>query len=501
MKESNNKEGLIVNKLIVSIDRFVERFLIVAKDLYPNESDYTEDSSYYTFKHLSSTLNAYNHAIKNYLVGVEKDYYNGNLYFTFDLDSLISSVDLYSNKLNSNRLVYIFNVFSNKMNRILFDVVIKDENGFYILNYRYTDHPLYANFRSYAIDISENIKASSQFIDNESSESWKIDLMNDELLYLNNRLIEETIKSFNLLERSKQDLNSVKKEIDDKSEAILLKFKKDVDTFFSDQSIDFEKNVNKNITSYDSIMVEIYNKYKDELVNRVEGLSDQVSNSKNEVDNLDQAIKSYKSTVSRKIQNEISKHYQDKAKMEMWTYWGATFFSILLILGSLGLLAWGLFDYYNDYISTNICLNNEEFKSCVTRLETIRDITKNIGITFFIMRFSFSLLLFLTVIYTSRIAIRAYSHWRHSENMHLKLSSLEPFITELPEEVRHEIHRELIPDYFGKDAGLVDNSNEKFKDLPTNISAVAMKAIEQISGSGSNSSTEKNGKKSERGAE
>ncbi|AZC09121.1 hypothetical protein DKE47_002890 [Acinetobacter nosocomialis] len=163
----------------------------------------------------------------------------------------------------------------------------------------------------------------------------------------------------------------------------------------------------------------------------------------------------------------------------------------MLILSSLGLLAWGLIDYYHDYISTNVCLKDEAFNACVSRLEKVRDITKNIGITFFVMRFSFSLLLFLTVIYTSRIAIRAYSHWRHSENMHLKLSSLEPFITELPKEVRHEIHRELIPDYFGKDAGLVETTNEKFKDLPANVSAVAMKAIEQISGSGSNSSTEK----------
>ena len=180
--------------------------------------------------------------------------------------------------------------------------------------------------------------------------------------------------------------------------------------------------------------------------------------------------------------------------MEKKTYWRATTFSILLILSSLSLLAWGLIDYYHDYISTSSCLNNEDFKSCVARLETIRDITKKIGISFFIMRFVFSLLLFLTVIYTSRIATRAYSHWRHSENMHLKLSSLEPFITELPKEVRHEIHRELIPDYFGKDAGLVEITNEKFKDLPANVSAVAMKAIEQISVSGSNSSTERNGK-------
>lgn len=278
-------------------------------------------------------------------------------------------------------------------------------------------------------------------------------------------------------------------------------FNKETNNFLKEQQVSFDKSIVDTINSFRQGLDSIYNEYTSELVLKVSNLKFSVDNSKNEVDNLDNAIESYKSAVSTKIQNEISKHYQKKATMEMWTYWGATIFSILLILGSLGLLAWGLIDYYHDYISTSSCLNNENFKSCVARLETIRDITKNIGISFFIMRFVFSLLLFLTVIYTSRIAGRAYSHWRHSENMHLKLSSLEPFITELPKEVRHEIHRDLIPDYFGKDAGLIDTANEKFKDLPANVSAVAMKAIEQISGNGNSSSTEKNGKKSEGGTE
>ncbi|HHP8773712.1 TPA: hypothetical protein ACSIXW_001516 [Acinetobacter baumannii] len=291
------------------------------------------------------------------------------------------------------------------------------------------------------------------------------------------------------------------KEFSNRSDNNASEFRKEIDNFFSNQRTAFDQRVNETINIFNSDINNIQNTYKTDLVRKIDDLNSQVTSSKNEVDNLDQAIESYKSTVSKKIQNEISKHYQKKAKMEMITYWGATTFSIILILSSLGLLAWGLVDYYHDYISTNVCLKDEAFNACVSRLEKVRDITKNIGITFFVMRFSFSLLLFLTVIYTSRIAIRAYSHWRHSENMHLKLSSLEPFITELPKDVRHEIHRELIPDYFGKDAGLVDTANEKFKDLPANVSAVAMKAIEQISGSGSNSSTERNGKKPDGGTE
>lgn len=306
----------------------------------------------------------------------------------------------------------------------------------------------------------------------------------------NSEYYRDLISRFNKIDK-------IIKELSSSSNINYSEFKKELDDFFSNQRIVFEQRANETINLFNSEITTLKNNYKDDLVTKIDDLKEQIDESKNEVNNLDQAITSYKSTVSTKIQNEISKHYQKKATMEMRTYWGATIFSIILILGSLGLLAWGLIDYYHDYISTNVCLKDEAFNACVSRLEKVRDITKNIGITFFVMRFSFSLLLFLTVIYTSRIAIRAYSHWRHSENMHLKLSSLEPFITELPKEVRHEIHRELIPDYFGKDAGLVETANEKFKDLPANVSAVAMKAIEQISGSGGSSSTEKNNKKPE----
>ncbi|HFE9765965.1 TPA: hypothetical protein ACGA4J_002776 [Acinetobacter baumannii] len=305
-----------------------------------------------------------------------------------------------------------------------------------------------------------------------------------------NEIYKELILKINNFEGKIKDFSN-------RSDNNASDFRKEMDNFFSNQRVAFDQRVNETINIFNSDINNIQNKYKNDLVRQIDDLNNQVNSSKNEVDNLDQAIESYKSTVSTKIQNEISKHYQKKAKMEMITYWGATTFSIILILSSLGLLAWGLVDYYHDYISTNVCLKDEAFNACVSRLEKVRDITKNIGITFFVMRFSFSLLLFLTVIYTSRIAIRAYSHWRHSENMHLKLSSLEPFITELPKEVRHEIHRELIPDYFGKDAGLIDTANEKLKDLPANISAVAMKAIEQISGNGNSSGTERNGKKPE----
>ncbi|MDC4314370.1 hypothetical protein OHV31_14415 [Acinetobacter baumannii] len=40
-------------------------------------------------------------------------------------------------------------------------------------------------------------------------------------------------------------------------------------------------------------------------------------------------------------------------------------------------------------------------------------------------------------------------------------------------------------------------NRSQIRDLPANVSAVAMKAIEQISGNGNSSGTERNGKKPE----
>ncbi|MDC4908985.1 hypothetical protein NQ998_18315 [Acinetobacter baumannii] len=65
-----------------------------------------------------------------------------------------------------------------------------------------------------------------------------------------------------------------------------------------------------------------------------------------------------------------------------------------------------------------------------------------------------------------------------------------------------QIRKNLIPDFFGKDAGNIDSNNESFKDLPSNVSALAAKAIEQVGNNiGTKSTTEKNDKKSESGTE
>jgi hypothetical protein len=219
------------------------------------------------------------------------------------------------------------------------------------------------------------------------------------------------------------------------------------------------------------------------ITKQIENIRAEILSSKTNLESLVGDLESYKRIVNRKSEEEIAKYYAEKAISEKKSYWLTTTVSILIIFISLSVAWSGLHDYYETYVIQTSSLKVEVLKN-----------TAEYAKIYLIFRLLFSFLLFLTVVYTSRIAYRAYVHWRHSEGMKLKLSSLRPFINQLTPEDRRQIYKDLIPDYFNKDAGMVDEANEKFKDIPTNISAVAMKAIEQI-GSGGGSSEGKKGKK------
>ncbi|MDH2573359.1 hypothetical protein QDT71_01680 [Acinetobacter baumannii] len=201
--------------------------------------------------------------------------------------------------------------------------------------------------------------------------------------------------------------------------------------------------------------------------------------------------------VNAKGEQEVTNYYKNKADWERFTYWFMTTLTFIIIGGAICLATLSLNDYKTK-TSINIDEWSQKLKNQpIEKIEKIYELQQKNALIYLILRLVISIFLFSSIIYTSRIAYRAYIHMRHSENMRLKLATLRPFINHLDSNDKKQIHKDLIPDYFGKDAGLVDTANEKFKDLPANVSAVAMKAIEQISGSGSNSSTEKNGKKSD----
>lgn len=277
--------------------------------------------------------------------------------------------------------------------------------------------------------------------------------------------------------------------------------KETVDGFVLTQQDYFNDQLNFLIDSLRSSLGSIHNKYESEVKGKVESLETLIDQTDQDFKSTFNDYNQLKGLVNIKGEMLITDHYKKRAFWERITYWAMTIATFIIIILSICLALNGL-NEYKEKTDVPVTTLIENYKDQpIEKIEKIYSTAQENALIYLVLRLIFSVLLFSSIIYTSRVAYRAYVHMRHSENMMLKLATLRPFINQLKEDERNQIHKDLVPDYFGKDAGMVDSANEKFKDLPTNVSAVAMKAIEQISGSGSNSSTEKNGKKSEGGTE
>lgn len=328
--------------------------------------------------------------------------------------------------------------------------------------------------------------------------------------------------------------NSITRKIiilEDKINKILSKntieselFDSKLNDFFDINKNKYEQRVDRLIADFKSNLENIQIPYEKDLKGQISELKRNFESNKVELDGLLGDVKLYQDKMTNKAVNEMSAHYFDKAKFERNSYFFITLVSAIIIIFSVISAYKGVNSYYNEYVSTKSCDSSESrtikvngaikeisFEECMKDLSVKREATQKYAFNYLIFRLSFSLLLFLAVIYASRIAMRAYNHWRQSENMYLKLNTLSPFIGSLDKSVRNDVHLSLVPDYFGKDAGMVESSKDVVKDIPTNISNIAIKAIEQAGNtigrklgndkepknSDSESSTEKNKKKSE----
>ncbi len=259
-------------------------------------------------------------------------------------------------------------------------------------------------------------------------------------------------------------------------------------TFFSEIMLKKEKEtnkeINKKIVSINDELAQYKAEYELNVKDKLEKIRTELENTEKSNESLIKKIKAYDSLLSTATQHEVAKHYAKKARQEMATYYFFTTLSFVIIFGSI-YFAWAsLTNYYNSFIDPI------GFKSITNSLKTIQIIELQTNAKYFlILRLVLSIILFSTIIYTARLAKNAYLHWRHSENMKLKLTSLSLFISNLDEDIQKQIHKDLVPDYFGKDAGDLDKNNEKFKDIPNNISALAIKAIEQTTALSSKNET------------
>jgi len=345
-----------------------------------------------------------------------------------------------------------------------------------------------------------NLFEVKQLFNSEKYEEFikEINIIRDQLLYfidfyssqLKNNIENKLYDRVVLLE---ENLKKLSNEVDLNSEQI----NKTVEGFILTHEENYKNQLNEIIDGLRSSLSNIHSKYENEVKNKVESLYSLVNQTDDDFKSTFNDYNQLKGLVNIKGEMLITDHYKKRAFWERITYWLMTIGTFAIIIWSICLALNGLDEYK---VKTNISISSmvQQYKDQpVEKIEKIYSVIQSNALTYLVLRLIFSVLLFSSIIYTSRVAYRAYVHMRHSENMMLKLATLRPFINQLEEEDRNQIHKDLIPDYFGKEAGMVDATNEKFKDLPANVSAVAIKAIEQISGNSNSSGTEKNSKKSE----
>ncbi|MGK7250334.1 hypothetical protein ACSNOU_14765 [Acinetobacter oleivorans] len=365
-----------------------------------------------------------------------------------------------------------------------------------------TEYLVFASLMDALLIYFNNIFVNLGFykrLNNESSPDEKIlvEVVNKILNVWADKGKDAKIQKVENYKQSFSDLESKIIALNETVEQFQEKQKENYENFIDNAREKVNEEIFAVSKNYQSKIDNFFSTIDQDVIDKVEGLKDKLANTETVLKNLDIGINSYNSMVSEKVENEFSKYYLRKAREEKKIYYSITIFSIILLVTSIVLAWFSLSKYYNNYVDP------QGLKNTIKGLTSLEvEWVQQAAFLYLSLRLVISILIFLSVIYTGRIAYRAYLHWRHSENTHLKLASLRPFINDLPLEDITQIRKNLVPDFFGKDAGNIDTNNESFKDLPSNVSALAAKAIEQVGNNiGTKTNTEKNDKKSESGTE
>lgn len=485
-----------------------------------------------TFRQFPTILNIYEDRFNTQLI-------IKNIFSYYEID-----INNYLSKL-ADFIIELDMLFSMSRNERAFDVIndyIKElNNNFENSNSLDTKTCLLFinNFFTSIFDLLKALKVIVKF-DKSLPDSYKIFFESDSylIIYDYSREINSKLKKgyeiqdksdnshlFHIIDHKISTLDEKFEEINRQFNIINSDYELNKEHNFEEQREKFENKAQELYFLYQNYLTNMKKQYENELEPEISDLNIKLEQNRSELDALLGDVKLYQDKMTNKAVSEMSAHYYEKAKFERKSYFAVTIASAIIIIFSVVSAFRGVNGYYNQYVSTEACDKNEvnkiqgtiippvklkSYEECMKDLTIKREATQKYAFNYLIFRLSFSLLLFLAVIYASRIAMRAYNHWRQSENMYLKLNTLSPFIGSLDKSVRNDVHLSLVPDYFGKDAGMVESSKEAVKDLPTNISNIAIKAIEQAGStigsklgsdketknSDSESSTEKNKKKS-----
>ncbi|KXO85691.1 hypothetical protein AYK86_16345, partial [Acinetobacter venetianus] len=237
-----------------------------------------------------------------------------------------------------------------------------------------------------------------------------------------------------------------------------------------------EKNINEFKSIYDAQVLKFRNEL-DFRINEIENIVRIKSNDKlniflkeidsstilmkSEFDEIKNTTKKFSEFMSDETSTKLTNDFKSKAETEMIAYYGFTALSFVIIFVAI-LISWNTLHTFADaHIGDGKNYNN-------------------LDLIYLSIRLIFSLIVFLSVTYTSKLASKSYTYWKKNEGIFLRLTALKSFIADMSETKKEEIHEKLVDVYFGKD-DQDNNLNSKLKDLPNNITQLLGKVVEQSS--------------------
>lgn len=180
-----------------------------------------------------------------------------------------------------------------------------------------------------------------------------------------------------------------------------------------------------------------------------------------EVLSIKDTSKSFKDFISDETSIKLTNDYKNKADREMYSYYFFNGLSIIIIVVAI-VLSW---HSLNNFSEAHIgeAKNYDRY-----------------DLAYLSIRLVFSLIIFSSIAFTSKLASKSYIYWKKNEGIFLRLTALKSFIADMSIEKKQEIHEKLVDVYFGKDES-ENNPNHKIKDLPNNITQLLSKVVEHSS--------------------
>lgn len=273
--------------------------------------------------------------------------------------------------------------------------------------------------------------------------------------------IKSVVSKYNVANDDLDDLNKSYLDISEKVKGIYSQL-----TDINSNIFNLSDELNKKINEFDvelKIRAEkVEDKVHNNIINVVRGFAKELDETdiviKTEIDSIKKTSKSFKDFISDETAIKLTDDYKNKAKWEMIAYYLFNFISLAIIC----------FAIYFSYSSLS------DFATKHTGDYTSLDLVY-LGI-----RLIFSILIFSTIAFTSRLASKSYIYWKKNEGIFLRLTALKSFIADMSESKKEEIHEKLVDVYFGKDEQ-DQNLNQKLKDLPNNITQLLGKVVDQTS--------------------